>query len=114
MGMCACVLAIGPYSPDIVRYLGYPPDYYRATRPGATVVAHILPIHEGSSKSFELASCLGITDPWDFNQHKIDIDKVNVKGLAGLFPALEGMGKYADAFVALRDHGFQFIFLPNG
>lgn len=117
MVMCADILAIGPYNPEITQYLNYPPDYYRSTQPGTLVVAELFGIVEGSGASSKFASCLGIPDPWDFNQHNIDPGKIDVKRLYVLFHELsegEEYLKQLNALVALRDHGFKFIFRPNG
>jgi len=116
MGMCADIVALGPFSPDITQYLEYPPDFYCSTRSGATVVVTLFGISEGSSASRHFASCLGITDPWDFNQHTIDPDKIDVEALRGFLQSMpeEEYSKDLDKLLVLRMHGFQFIFRPNG
>jgi hypothetical protein len=117
MGMCADIVALGPFSPDISQCLEYPPDLYRSTRSGATVVVTLFGITEGSSASRQFASCLGITDPWDFNQHTIDSSKIDVDASREFLQSISGGQEYArdfDKLLALRTRGFQFIFRPNG
>jgi len=115
--MCADIVAFGPFSPDIVQCLEYPSDRYRATIDGAVVVTTLFGIVEGSSASRQFALCLGISDPWDFNQHNIDPNKIDVKALEKLIQTLsegENYAKELNNLLALRVHGFQFIFRPNG
>lgn len=67
MGMCASVLAIGPFSTSVARYMEYDAPFYRNTREGATVVRELFGIHEGTTASTAFAALLGISNPWDFN-----------------------------------------------
>jgi len=71
MGMYAEIIAIGSYLPDLKKHLEYPDEFYEKTIQGAPVVKVLFGIAEGSSLSKEFASYLGVTDPWDFNQHKL-------------------------------------------
>ena len=124
MGMLADVLAIGPYSPDIAKYLPYGHDgvtsgdfqyLYRSTLPGKLVVAMLFGISEGSSASRDFAACLGIADTWDFNQHKIDPSKIDLERLQSVLSGLGDGQRYTDdldALIALRAHGFKFFFRP--
>jgi len=115
--MCADIVALGPFIPDITQCLEYPSDLYRSTKSGATVVVTLFGITEGSSASRQFASCLGITDPWDFNQHTIDPSKIDVEALQAFLQSIPQREEYAkdlDKLLVLRAHGFQFIFRPNG
>jgi hypothetical protein len=117
MGMCAEIVAWGPFSSDIAKYLDYPPDFYSSTAPGVMVLTTLFGIVEGSTASREFASCLGISDPWDFSQHKFDADRIDVVALAYLFQTLSEGDAYLkelDRLLALRANGFQFMFRPNG
>jgi hypothetical protein len=117
MGMCADIVALGPFSPDIVQFLEYPPDLYRATMSGTIIVTTLFGIVEGSSASRQFALCLGISDAWDFNQHKIDPNRIDIAALGRLFQTLsegESYAKDLNKLLAFRTHGFQFIFRPNG
>lgn len=75
MGLYIEIIAIGPFSEVARKYLGYPDESYDGTEAGAIVNCTLFGIVEGTSLGKEFASCLGVTDVWDFNQHKI----VNVK-----------------------------------
>jgi hypothetical protein len=74
-------------------------------------------ITHGSTASRAFASYLGITDPWDFNQHKLVPSNVDVDGLRAFLETLQGSEELMsdlEAFLALRDAGFDFYFRPNG
>lgn len=58
--------------------------------------------------SMEMASCLGV-QAWDFNTHQLNASGADIDKLREMFDAAE-----VDAFLALRDAGFQFYFMPNG
>lgn len=117
MSMCASVLAIGPFSAEIADCLEYPAKYYANTRRGAIVVAELFQIVEGTRSSTDFAAHLGITDPWDFNQHKIDPGRIDVDGLKTFFARLaegdDNMQQLA-RLLRLREYGFELIFRPNG
>ncbi len=114
MGMCAEILAIGKFKGDIVSYLEYPAEFYSNTKAGAPVVRILFGIHEGSSLSREFACLLGITDPWDFSQHKLDPENVNKEGLAEFVKMYDSYKKDFEAFSALIEAKFDFFFMPNG
>ena len=114
MGMCAEVIAIGPYSAAVAHLLDYPAERYAGTRDGSTVTRRLFGI-EGSRLSREFATALGLTDPWDFNQHRLDPSRLDL-------PALQDFGSRhgdyldeVDALMALlRQPGFDFHFRPEG
>ena len=81
MGMFAEILAIGGFKPELAPRLEYPVGYYAGTEPGTIVIRTLFGIHEGSSASRRFAQFLGIDDPWDFNQHKIDAQRIDFDGL---------------------------------
>jgi hypothetical protein len=109
MGMTAQVLSIGPFRRDLARHLHYPPDLYAGTQEGVTVVSVLFECF-GSTQSRELAACFGI-DPWDFNQHRLDPHAVDLARLRALYSLDGGL---IEAFLALREAGFAFHFMPNG
>lgn len=127
MGMSAEVLAIGPFRRSLVPFLEHPAGRYTSTREGATLVQRVFHTPEGSSRSRQLAECLGV-EPWDFNTHALDPWRVNLEALRELLrpracpehrvtPAREPCAAClhpVDTFVALREAGFSFFFLPNG
>jgi hypothetical protein len=117
MGMAADVIGFGPFSHEVAAFLEYSPELYRRTRAGTPVVRQLFGITHGTSASAAFAACLGITDPWDFNQHKISSSAVNVPGLRALFDTLQDGDDFLEdleAFVALQERGFEFFFRPNG
>lgn len=118
MGMEASVLAIGPFSADVADCMDYPAEYYKTTRPGMTVVTELFGHWWGSGMSTDFAKRLGISDAWDFNQHKIDPAKIDVDGLKALFPEWGETGSDClvdlDKMLKLSSHGFQLFFRPNG
>jgi hypothetical protein len=108
MGMAAEIIAIGPFSSSIVEHMEYPADFYRETRAGVPVLRRLFTVYQGSTVSREMAACFGI-EAWDFNQHHLNPMRADVEKLRTMFDARD-----ADAFLALRDAGFQFYFMPNG
>lgn len=117
MSLCADLIGWGPYHPEIARYLGYDPVFYRSTAIGALVVIELFGIVEGTQASKQFAACFGISDVWDFNQHKIDPEKIDVDRLRLVlqgFAEWEDYARHLEALLAFRAHGFQFVFRPNG
>jgi len=108
MGMNAEVIGIGTFRRSIAPFLGYPEESYANTREGVTIAEMVFFIETGSFESRKLAACFHI-DPWDFNQHELDASIADLAGLRELFGE-----KMVCSFVALRDAGFRFFFLPNG
>jgi hypothetical protein len=117
MGLSAEVLALGPFSREVADLLDYPPSYYATTRPGSRVVTTLFGIVEGSSASREFAEALGISNPWDFDQHCLDPSTVDFGRIRKVLSGFSENTEYlrdADRMEALAKHGFEFIFLPNG
>ncbi len=115
--MFAEIVAIGPFCAEVADSLGYPIDVFKTTRNGTTVPTEPFGIVEGSGTSREFAKCLGITDPWDFNQHKIVPSKIDVEGLQKLLKTLRENEDYVRdlaRLLVLRERGFEFFFRPNG
>jgi hypothetical protein len=112
MGMCAEVFAIGPFRSELVPHLTHAPERYAATREGALLIERVFWTPEGSSRSRELASCLGV-DPWDFRGHAVDATRADVDRLHGMFDSC-GQSAWVQRFVALRAAGHRFFFRPNG
>ena len=117
MSLYAEIIAIGPFDPIIASALGYPSDLFRNTRTGTPVVAVLFGIAEGTYAGTQFAKCLGITDPWDFNQHKIDSTRVEMDELRALFAGFSDGDDYLkdlERFEVLRQAGFDLYFVPNG
>ncbi len=114
MGMYAEVIAIGPFSKEIIPHLEYPESYYKDTKDGAIVNVTLFGVSEGSTLGHELARCLGVSNGWDFNQHKIDNSKIDAKSLRHFVSIYTDYDDDAEDLLALKDKGFQFHFAPNG
>ena len=119
MGMLANILAIGPFSHDIADTLEYPAEFYASTRPGAPVIAYLFYGRmTGNTASSQFAAYLGITDPWDFNQHKVDPAWVDVDGLCsfldGFYEDENSLRGDSQSFLRLWEKRFDFYFRPNG
>jgi hypothetical protein len=112
MGMCAEVFAIGPFRRELVPNLTHAPERYAATREGAILIERIFSTPEGSNRSHQLATCLGI-DPWDFRGHALDATRADVDGLHAMFDPY-GQRASVERFVKLRAAGYRFFFRPNG
>lgn len=114
MGMCAEVIAIGPFTKRIVDLLDYQADLYARTAEGAMVTCRLFGISEGSSLSSEFAELLGISDAWDFNQHRIENVNIDFEGLKKFGEIYD---HYADDVIALEvlaNSGFELHFRPEG
>lgn len=114
MGMFAEILAIGKFNQSIVNYLEYPEDFYKDTKDDVAVLVGLFGIREGSSLSREFAALLGLTDPWDFNQHKLDPKHFDKNGLNQWVNIYGDYKEDLKALFALADEEFEFYFLPNG
>lgn len=114
MGMCAEVIAIGPFSKSIAKYLEYPEKHYESTRQGVIVSCIMFGISEGNSVSREFAGCLGITNAWDFNQHHIDNTKIDIIALREFATKYGEYSGDVQALISLMKSGFEFHFVPNG
>jgi len=114
MGMCAQLVAIGPFSQEIACWLSYRAELYANTRHGTVVTHYLFGIGEGSTLSRQFAGLVGISDPWDFNQHQIDtsaVDWVGLKAFAADYPHYD---EDVEALAALSKAGFTFHFRPEG
>ena len=114
MGMSAEVIAIGPFSPEVAGFLGYPAKLFTNTKEGAIVTCRLFGISEGSTVSRQFAALLGISDPWDFNQHQVDSTMVNVPGLEAFGQRYSDYDSDVEALKVLLRAGFAFHFRPEG
>lgn len=110
--MDAELLAIGPFSREVVDALCYPPDFYEDTPVGSTVITRVACCNTTDS-SKGLAQALGM-HPWHFHQHcdiKLDMVKVDLELLA---ESVEGGTDTVATFLKLGVYGFRFYYMPNG
>ncbi len=118
MGMCATVICVGPFTPEVAQYLEYSPEYYAGTRPGAIVVSQLFDCcFMGSNISRGFAECLGITNAMDFNQHVLRRSAVDLPKLREYLATISHGDEYlkdADALERMLDLGWLLIFMPNG
>ncbi len=114
MGMFAEVIAIGPFSRDIIGQLEYSEVHYKDTNEGSIVNLTLFGIGEGTSVGQEFASCLGITNGWDFNQHKICNERINVNALREFVSRYSDYDQDVETLIVLMEKGFEFHFAPNG
>ncbi len=114
MGMCAELIAVGPYSKSVCTYLDYPPERYASTMEGAVISRRLFGILQGSTVSREFAGLLGIVNPWVFSQHKVLPSRVDVAGLREFGVRYSEYEEDVRAFEALLSAGFEFHFRPEG
>ncbi len=62
----------------------------------------------GSTQSEKLSQCFGV-GRWELGRHVLDATKADVGALRREFDE-----SGAEHFLALREAGFQFYFMPNG
>ncbi|HEY1191887.1 MAG TPA: hypothetical protein VGE74_29925 [Gemmata sp.] len=105
MPVRAHVIAIGPYHKWLADALWYTPDRYSSVPEGATVVTMVFTsVTSGTTQ--QLARAFGI-DVWDFARHELDPHAANVELLQETFG-----WERPENFMALRDAGFRFYFIP--
>lgn len=114
MGMFAEIVAIGPFSKEVVKSLEYQAFCYEQTERGAVLTEVLFGIAEGDTVSREFAALLGIANTWDFNQHKIKNSNINVEGLRKFVLIYKEYEEDLNKFLHLMNHGFEFHFRPNG
>ncbi|MBI3437657.1 MAG: hypothetical protein HY054_03210 [Proteobacteria bacterium] len=115
--LSVAVLAVGPFRRHLIEHYEYPADRYARTRDGAPIVTILFGITEGTRAGTEVASALGISDVWDFNQHKIDVRKVDFPKLESTLLSLHDHAEYEFDLAALRAfvaEGYELYFIPNG
>ena len=114
MGLCAGLIAIGPFSPTVAAFLDYPAERFASTRHGVVVTRRLFGIVEGSSASREFAVLLGIVDPWDFDQHLVVPASIDRPGLASFARTYPDYADDVQALGVLPDAGFDIHFRPEG
>lgn len=114
MGLSAEIIAIGPFSQDVVEFLGYPVAFFANTKEGAIVTCRLFGIAQGSTLSRHFASLLGVSDPWDFNQHRIDRALVDIAGLEAFGEQYPDYESDVQALKVLLRAGFDVHFRPEG
>ncbi|MEZ4295688.1 MAG: hypothetical protein R3B70_11980 [Polyangiaceae bacterium] len=114
MGMSAEIIAVGPFSKAVVAHLDYRPELYARAREGAIVTRRLFGISEGSALSRELAGLLGISDPWDFNQHKVRTENVDASALREWGSKYPDYSEDVEALLVLAGAGFEMHFRPEG
>jgi hypothetical protein len=107
MGCDAEIIAIGPFSTQIVPALGYPEEQYRGVAEGTRVIAFVFEA-SGSTESEKLARCFGV-GRWELGRHVLDPSCADLETLRRDFDE-----RGTEHFLALRDAGFQFYYMPNG
>jgi hypothetical protein len=81
------------------------------------VITELFTSMPGSTASRAFAERLGITDPWDFNQPRVDANRVDVAALRQFLTTPHDPAEFLpdlEPFLRLRDKRFDFYFQPNG
>ena len=107
MGCDAEIIAIGPFSEGIVPALSYSAKQYQGIANGAIVVTCVFAAL-GSTESEKLAQCFGV-GRWDLGRHVLDAARADLATLRRDFDE-----RGTEHFLALREAGFQFYYMPNG
>ena len=106
MGLDAQIIAVGPFSRQIVPALEYPEPDYARVKDGATVVSNVF-LAMTSEESHKLAACFGV-GAMDLGRHELNPHVADLRALTEISDE-----ENVNSFLALRDHGFKFYFLPN-
>ena len=107
MGLDAQVIAIGPFSQEIAKYLEYDSDAYDHVLEGATVISNVF-IAPTSDYSHFLAECFGI-GALELGKHELNPDHADIESLLA-----SDFAENVPEFLKLRETGFKFYYLPNG
>lgn len=107
MGLDAQVIAIGPFSQGIEDCLEYNAQRYAGVSDGATVITNVF-LAPTSADSHDLAAAFGV-GAFEMGKHHLDAYKVDLERLRDLCSEPEVV-----VFLKLREHGFQFYYMPNG
>lgn len=113
MGMSGQIIAIGAFSRKLVEHLPYDASLFDKTTEGARIAIDVFGMMPGSSSSRSLAECFGV-NPWKFDEHKLDLSKLDMDRLLRLVDERLVTNKQVSRFNALANHGFVFYFMPNG
>jgi hypothetical protein len=106
MGLDAQVIAIGPFSAEVVSALEYGVSFYANVEPGTLIVSNVF-VAGTSKASHELAASFGV-GAMDLGRHKLNPEHANIAKLIEVF------GKHNVAqFQCLAHNGFSFFYLPN-
>ena len=111
MGLSAELIAIGPFSGQVVPVLEHDAVRYEGTLPGTRVVSSVLQAG-GSSTSREMAAACGV-EAWNFAQHRLDPRFIDLIALERVGESL-GVEGVANTVRVLEEARFEFYFLPNG
>ena len=112
MGMEANILCIGQFKKTIAKYLDYEETEYEDTNKGVAVISMFFHCNS-SQQSLELAEAVGV-EPFNFNTHQIERDKVRWCMLQELCDKNPEWANYhIEALKALLDAGFICIYQPN-
>jgi|SRR3972149_9829238 len=106
------IVGIGKFSKDINECMPYPADGYDNVIDNMLVIVEFFHC-SGTDESKVLAKILGITDFWDFSQHCISENKVNLSDLLNFLQDIDNIDEYGK-FKRLLNKGFIFFFVPNG
>ncbi len=110
MGLSAEVIARGPFRRELLPFLNHPAGRYAGTREGAILIEQVFYTPQGTQCSEKLAACMGV-DAWDRNTHAFDPWRVNLDREVLYEIGVEE--RRIKAFLAFREAGFTFYFLPN-
>lgn len=106
MGLDAEVIAIGPYSEEVLPAMEYGPERYRDVQKGQSVIVHVF-IACTSEESYELAEAFGV-GAFELGKHHLEPEHANIDKLVSRFGQQD-----VDQFKLLRANGFSFYYLPN-
>ena len=108
MGLDAELIAVGPFSRSLLPAMEYPADFYADVPEGATIVCNVF-FALTSAGSHLLARAFGV-GALELGRHALGT--APEADVAALFAA-EEFAEQVPAFLALREAGFQFYYLPN-
>lgn len=108
MGLDAQVIAIGSFSKGVISALEYEAERYVGVEPGQTVITNVFVVPRPSSISHELARAFGV-EAMELGKHHLNPQTADVRWLESVFGEQDTAN-----FMLLREHKFNFYYLPNG
>jgi hypothetical protein len=106
MGLDAQVIAIGPFSEELLPAMEYGPRFYADVAAGQTIVVNVF-VASASPSLRELALAFGV-GPMELGKHHLDPNAADLQQLKTLFDE-----KKVNKFLLLKARGFEFYYLPN-
>ena len=114
IGLSALVYAFGGYREDLISCFEYPAHHYNRLPEGTPIIHLVFDVFRDTDGCIKLGEIFGLKDLFDFNEHKIQNDKIDYKKMAELIREFghddEAIQSEVDRLKKLVDAGFELMF----